>query len=180
MSKFVKDILTNELKDCYAGVEGGCVVELAGLDVHSTEAIRRKLMTKDARMRIVKNSLARRAFTGTGLAPLGAELVGPCALVTSPTTSSVEIAKTLVELAREFTKLKLKQALPDGDTSVVTVEELSKMRSKGELLGEVLMLVTSPGRKLAGCLAGPQSRIVGCIKAMADKEEEAAPAEAAA
>ncbi len=178
MSKFVKDLLTDDLKTRYNGIEGACVVELAGLDVHATEAIRRKLRTKDAQLRIVKNSLARRAFAGTGLEVLGAELSGPCALVTSPTTPSVELAKTLVELAREFNKLKLKQALPDGETSVVTVDELSKMRSKGELLGEVIMLATSPGRRLAGCLAGPQAKIAGCLKAMADKGDDA-PAEAA-
>jgi hypothetical protein len=42
------------------------------------------------------------------------------------------------------------------------------MRDKGDLLGEVAMLVASPGRAIAGCLRSPQSKIAGCLKARID------------
>ncbi len=65
--------------------------------------------------------------------------------------------------------LELKQAVFDGDPVLLTVEQLSKMSTKSELLGEVAMLIASPGRAIAGCLGGPQARIAGCLKTMIDK-----------
>lgn len=173
MSKYVKNMLTDDLKRRYEGVESACVVDMTGLDVKATETIRKRLRANDARVRIVKNSLARRAFVGTALEPLGKVLSGPSALVTS-TGSMIDVAKTLVDLAREFNKLKLKEAMPEGDSSVISVTDLSKMRSRMELLGEIALLMASPGRKLAGCIQSPGGKIAGCLKAIADKEEPAA------
>jgi ribosomal protein L10 len=88
--------------------------------------------------------------------------------VTSP-ESLIDIAKVLVEAAREFEALKLKQAIFDGDPSLMSVESLSKMKGRDELLGELAMLICSPGRALAGCIGSPQAQIAGCLKTLADK-----------
>jgi len=168
MSKAVKAMITAELKDHFAGLENVCVVDLTGLKVQEQESLRKRLREKDARLQVIKNSLARRAFVDGPLAPLGKALEGPCALVTCE-ESLVDVAKTLVEAAKEFKKLKLKQAIFDGDPELLTVEDVSKMRSRLELLGDVAMLVSSPGRAIAGCLGSPQARIAGCLKAMIEK-----------
>jgi ribosomal protein L10 len=112
--------------------------------------------------------LARRAFKDTALEPLGLTLEGPCALVTG-SDSLIDTAKVLVAAAKEFNKLALKQAVIEGDPDLLTVEQVSKLKGRMELLGEVAALVSSPGRALAGCLQGPQARIAGCLKAMVDK-----------
>jgi len=168
MSKLVKAMVTAELKDRYTGVDSVCVVDLTGLPVKSQEAVRTALREKSARLEVVKNSLARRAFQDTPLEVLGVSLEGPCALVTSP-GSVIEIAKVLAECAKEFTELTLKQAIVDGDPALLTVAELSKMKDRQEILGELAMLICSPGRAVAGCLRSPQSKIAGCLKAMIDK-----------
>lgn len=168
MSKPIKEMVRAEIAQRYADVQSACVVDLSGLSVQSTERLRRLLREKAARLQVVKNSLARRAFEGTALEPLGKSLEGPCALVVSE-DSIIDAAKTLVELAKEFAALELKQALYEGDPSLLTVEQLSKMRTKNEILGEVAMLVASPGRAIAGCLSSPQAKIAGCLKAMIDK-----------
>lgn len=172
MSKPVKAMVTEELKKRYAGVDSACIVNVTGLGVKAQEKLRRTLRERSARMQIIKNSLAKNAMKDTPLAPLGDTLTGPCALITS-SQSLIEIAKLLVEAAKEFGKLELKHALLDGDPSTMTIVELSKMRGKRELLGELAMLVGSPGRAIAGCLAGPQGRIAGCLKTLADKPEAA-------
>jgi large subunit ribosomal protein L10 len=81
----------------------------------------------------------------------------------------VEVAKLLVEAVKEFARLKLKRAVVEGDAGLLTIEEVSKLKSRGEVVGEVLMLISSPGRALAGCLRSPQSKIAGCLKVIADK-----------
>ena len=168
MSKQIKEMVRSALASRYADARSACVVDLTGLNVQSTERLRRALREKSARIHVVKNSMARRALVGTALETLGNALEGPCALVTSE-DSIIDAAKALVEVAKEFATLGLKQAVFDGDPVLLTVEQLSKMRTKSELLGEVAMLVASPGRAIAGCLSSPQGKIAGCLKAMIDK-----------
>lgn len=172
MSKPVKAMVTAELKERYAGVDSACVVDITGLDVKIQEKLRRTLREKSARLQIVKNSLAKHAFKDTPLAPLGDSMTGPCALITS-SQSLIEIAKLLISASKEFGKLALKSALLDGDPALMTIAQLSKMRGKREVLGELAMLVGSPGRAIAGCLAGAQARVAGCLKTLADKPETA-------
>lgn len=168
MSKAVKAMIADELKRRYSGIESACVVDMTGMNVSEQEAIRGRLREKSARVHVVKNSLARRAFEGGPLQPLGAVLTGPCALVTS-TESLIDVAKVLVDTAKEFERLDLKEAIFDGDADLLTVRALAKMKSQRELIGDVAMLVASPGRAIAGCLRAPQAKIAGCLKAMIDK-----------
>src|SRR3972149_3551406 len=113
MSKAIKALMPEQPRERYAGLSSACVVELTGLDVQAQEKLRRNLRAKSARLEGGKNSLARRAFAGGALDPLGPMLVGPCAVVTS-SGSLIDVAKLLVEAAKEFKKLKLKQGVLDG------------------------------------------------------------------
>jgi large subunit ribosomal protein L10 len=123
------------------------------------------------RVEVVKNSMARRAFADGPLQPLGDRLGGPCALVTGG-TSIVEVAKTLVELAKELGDVELKEAIVGGEAELFSVEAVSKMKSKADLMGELGLLVTSPGRSLAGCLQAG-GRIAGCLTTLAERQEAA-------
>jgi len=168
MSRPVKQMIAADLRKRYEGVDGACVVEISGMNVQTQEQLRRRLSKRSARVEVVKNSLARMAFRGTPLQPLGDALQGPCALVSSR-ESLIDTAKALIEAARDITALKLKQAIIEGDPNLVTVEELSRMKGRRELVGELAMLLVSPGRAIAGCLLSPQSKLAGCLKAMADQ-----------
>ncbi len=64
MSKVVKELITNDLKYRFDGIDGACVVELSGLDVKAQEKIRGNLRGKSARLEVVKNSMARRGVQG--------------------------------------------------------------------------------------------------------------------
>src|ERR1043166_8322161 len=103
MSKPVKALVTEELKAKYAGVSSALVVDMTGMDVLMQEKFRKSLRTKSARVEVIKNSLARRAFAGGPLEPLGKAMEGPCALVVSK-DSLVDVAKLLMDSAKEFAK----------------------------------------------------------------------------
>ena len=180
MSKPIKNLMTNDYQRRYGEVASACVVSVIGLDAISTNKLRGELRKRNLRLQVVKNSLARRAFGNTPLAPLCNAFEGPCALVTG-SGSAIEIAKALVDVKKTYPKIELRVGILDGDPGLIDVERLSKMKGRMELLGEVASILTGPGARLAGCLAGPASRIAGCLKAMADKaDEEAKPEEAAA
>ena len=168
MSKLVKDLISNELRKQFEGVENACVVDISGMSVLEQEALRATLREKSARLRVIKNSLARRAWKDTVLEPLGLSLTGPSALVTT-SESLIEAARVLVATAKEYEALSLKEAMIEGDPTLTSVAALAKLKGRRELLGELAALVTSPGRSIAGCLSGPQSRIAGCLKAIVEK-----------
>lgn len=168
MSKPVKGLVEAEYRKRYEGVDSACVVGLVGLNVQEQERLRRLLHAKAARLQVVKNGLVRRAFKDGPLGPLGEALNGPCALVTAQ-DSLVDAAKVLMEAAKAFAKLQLKQAIVDGDPQLMTIDQVSRLKSRRELIGEIAMLVSSPGRAIAGCLRSPQAKIAGCLKTLAEK-----------
>ena len=67
MSKFVKNIITEELKKRLGGVENALLVNLVGMQVNDSNKLRAVLAEKDVRVMVVKNSLAARAVAGTSL-----------------------------------------------------------------------------------------------------------------
>ena len=180
MSKPIKNLITSDYQRRYGEVASACVVSVIGLDAISTNKLRGELRKRSLRLQVVKNSLAKRAFGNTALAPLCNAMEGPCALVTGSGTA-IEIAKALMDVKKTYPKIELRVGILDGDPGLIDVETLSKMRGRMELLGEIASILQSPGSRLAGCLASPAGRIAGCLKAMVEKGgEEAKPEEAAA
>lgn len=179
MSKVVKDAVTQEYGKRYGSLADACLVDVTRLNVIDVTQLRQALRKKRIEVQVVKNSLARRAFAGTRLAPLAAGFDGPCALVTGG-DSIIDVARALVEAKKTYVKLELKKGICDGDPALLTVDEISKLRGKREILGEVALLISSPGRAISGCLRGAGGRIAGCVKSLADKAESAGAPEPAA
>ncbi len=171
MSKQLKTLITESLQSRFEGVDEACVVDVTGLSVEHTMAVRNTLSTKEMRLMVVKNSLARRAFVGGPLAPLGRDLRGPCAFVTG-SGSVIDVAREMVDLAKTYPAITLKRGILSGDSEVTEVAALAKLKGKAELMGEIACLLASPGRAIAGCLSSPAGKIAGCLKAMADCGEE--------
>jgi large subunit ribosomal protein L10 len=171
MSKPVKDLITHEYRGRYHDLTSACVVSVIGLDAISTNKLRGELRAKKISLQVVSNSLVRRACVDGPLAPLVGALEGPCALVIGG-ESLIDVAKALVELQKKYPAIELKKGILEGDPDLLDVERLAKMKSRGELLAEVAMLIASPGRRLAGCIRGPAGRLAGCFKAIADKKED--------
>jgi large subunit ribosomal protein L10 len=69
MSKFVKNLLTDDLKHRFEGVENALLVSVAGMDAGKNYQLRKTLRSQNISLVVVKNSLARRAVEGTSLAP---------------------------------------------------------------------------------------------------------------
>lgn len=171
MSKPLKDAITTEYRQAYGDEDSVCVIDMTGLNANDTHRLRNDLRAKDMQIRVVKNSLARRAFADSPLEALGKNLGGPCALVTGG-ESIIDVAKELARWAKELAPLKLKDAIMEGDPELLTVAELAKLKGRLEMLGEIIMLGASPARALVGCLASPASKLAGCMKAMIEKNEE--------
>lgn len=175
MSKPVKDIITRDYETRYKEFDEACVVNVIGLDAVSTNRLRNELKAKNIRMQVVTNNLARRALKEHPLGPLASALKGSCALVTGG-ESIIDVAKTLVGFKKTYPAIELKIGMVEGDPDLIEVEEMAKLKSRTEMIGEVAMMIASPGRRLAGCINSPAGKIAGCVKAIVEKAEGGAAA----
>lgn len=180
MSKYVKQILADELQKKFTGVSEFLVVDMTGIDGIMNNQLRGKLGSKGIKLTMVKNAMMKRAMTAMGMsAATGLFATGPCTVVYGG-DSIVDLAKEIKAVSVGKKVIKFKGAYIDGAAlDAAAAGQLVNMKNRAELQGEIIMLANSPGRRLAGAIAGPAGRIAGCVKAIADKAEKTEKKEAA-
>lgn len=173
MSKPVKQMIVKEYRKRFSSVEGAILVEIRGLDAHSTNKMRNDFARKNVKVAVVKNALAREAFKGSALESLGSHLAGPSALVYSQ-DSVVDLARDLVKWAKTVEKFVFKAAILEGVVyeGPAGVAKLSKMPTREEAQSNVVTLVLSPARNLMGAVKGPGGRVMGIVKEIESRLEK--------
>ena len=175
MSKYVKGLLQKELEKKFEDLDDFLVLETRGVNGNENNEMRGVLKEKGIKLSVVKNVLMRRTLDSLGMsAAMNLFLAGPCTVAYGG-DSVVDVAKECVDWSKKVEAIKLKGAFVDG--SVMDAEGakgLSKLPSRAELQGTVVMLAKSPGANLSGAILGPGSVIAGCIKSLVEKLEEAA------
>lgn len=178
MSKKVKQLELNELRKLFHGVRDMVLLEPLKLDAGSDYEMRKKLRERNIRVRMVKNTFARRVFQENGV-PLD-PAPGPT-LVVWGGKSIKELGRAVDDLLRELHKdpkapkcLKEKTVIADGQP--VTLEVAKTLPTREEAIGEVLAAVLGPGSALIQCLIGPSGAIAGLLKAIEEKAKNPSPA----
>ena len=97
MSKYVKNLITDDLRDRLKNVHDALLVNMVGLDANTNTRLRAELRRKNINVVVVKNSMAARATAGTPLAPLFNGVSGTAAICWG--------SEDIVSLAKEITKL---------------------------------------------------------------------------
>ncbi len=77
MSKFVKQLVTRDIKKRLENVQDAVLVSTVGMDANTTNLLRAELGKKDINLMVVKNSLGRRACEGSSLAAMFEGASGP-------------------------------------------------------------------------------------------------------
>ncbi len=166
MSKYVKDLVAEELKRELDGVQELLVVNVIGLSANRTTDLRRTLREKDIKLMVVKNSLARRATEGTVLAPAFEGSTGSQAMVWGA-TDIVALAKEVTRIAddKEFAAFEARGGVMDGSPlAAEEVKQISKWPSREEQLSIVVGQILSPGAKLASQLLRTGAALASQIK----------------
>ena len=145
------------------------VVGNGGLTVSEIESLRSELRAVDARMKIVKNRLAKIAITGKPSEKLADLFQGPTAIAFSE--DPVAAAKAVKKFAKDNEKLKiLGGAMGEEILDEKGVEALASMPSREELLGSIVQTIMSPASNLAGAIGAPASNIAGIIETLENRE----------
>jgi large subunit ribosomal protein L10 len=177
MSKRVKSLIERDLGNRFKDIDSVAVISPRGIGAIKNNQIRRKLREQGMRMTVVKNTLAKRATAGGKIKQLENLLDGPSAVIYG-TGSMSAIARLLVEEKKNDEKLELRGIFFDGEVYVGEkgVLQVSKMPTRKEAIGQLVALIVSPGKNLAGAIKSPGSKLASILKTI----EEKAPKEAAA
>lgn len=166
MSKYVKELITQELKTRLEGVQDALLVDVVGMEANSNVELRKVLRQKNIHLLMVKNSLARRATEGTSLAPAFEGTEGNLAIVWGG-EDIVSLAKVVTKLAQDakYKPLAPKGGVLDGaKLSADDVAAVSKWPSRQEQLSILVGQILSPGAKLASQLLGPGGKLASQIE----------------
>jgi large subunit ribosomal protein L10 len=173
MSKYVKELITCDLRKRLDGVSDLLLVDVIGLENNQNVILRRHLREKDICLLVVKNSLARRATEGTVLAPVFEGIEGTCAVVWGG-EDLVSLAKEIAKLADDdaFEPFSPKGGVMDGKAlSAEEVRAVSKWPSRTEQLSLLVGQILNPGATLSAQLLGPGRQLASQIKQKGEGDE---------
>lgn len=135
------------------------VAEYRGIEVGDLTALRKKAREGGVYLRVLKNTLVRRAVAGTSFDGLAKEMTGP--LIYAFSADAVAAAKVLHDFAKGNDKLALKAGCYGGKVlDKAGVQALASIPSREELLA-----------KLLGVMQAPLTGFVGSVAALAKKRE---------
>jgi large subunit ribosomal protein L10 len=184
-----KKRIVDELAGQLGSADTLIVADYRGLTNKQLEALRDSLLESGARLRIVKNSLTRRAAEQAGADALLVLLEGPTAIAFVESGGDpAAVAKALATTARETNVLELRGGILEGKTlSGAEVAELATLPPLDVLRGQLVGAVVAPLTQLLALVSAPVRDLVGLIDArIAQLEEQGevveapAPAEAEA
>ncbi len=173
MSKFVKQLVTRDIKKRLENVQDAVLVSTVGMDANTTNLLRAELGKKDINLMVVKNSLGRRACEGSSLAAMFEGASGPVGICWG-STDFVALVKEIVALdadAGKFSKFKAEGGVLDGERlDAKQLTAVSKWPSREEQISLLVGQILSPGANLVGALLGPGGKLASQIKQKGEEE----------
>jgi large subunit ribosomal protein L10 len=173
MSKYVKDLITQDLRNRLSGVEDALVVDVIGMKNEKTVQLRQRLRQKNIRLMVVKNSLAKRATEGSRLASAFERSEGTLALLWGG-EDVISLAKEVIAISemKEFEPFKPKGGAMDGQALTADqVKLVSKWPSRQEQLSILAGQFLSPGARLSSQLLGAGAKLASQIKKKSEEGE---------
>jgi len=168
-----KKALVAEVNPVAAKAQSVVAAEYRGITVSQMTDLRSKARKTGVYLRVVKNTLARKAVTGTPFECIGASLKGPLVLAFSKDDPGAA-----ARLVKDFAKGndKLKATLVSLGDSVLSGKDLDRVASLPTLEAARSMLLgvlQAPASKLVRTVAEPHAMLVRAIAAVKDKREAA-------
>jgi large subunit ribosomal protein L10 len=149
-----KEQLVRELATRLGAAKSLYLADFTGMTVEKVSLLRKRCRDSQVQVKVVKNTLLKRAMDERGYGALDDFLAGPTALAFSR-IDEVAPAKVLADFAKEFEAPRIKAAWVDGKVlDAQAVKQLASLPSREVMLGLVL-----------GTLVAPLTRLLGAIEA---------------
>ncbi len=168
-----KKALVAEVAEVAAKSVSVVAAQYRGITVVQMTELRAKARAQGVYMRVVKNTLARKALAGTSYEPVGAHLKGPLVLAFSKDDPGAaarvikDFAKTNEKLVATLVSLG-GQVLPAGD-----IEKIAALPTKNQALSQLLGVLKAPIEKFVRTVVAPHTKLVRTIAAVRDSKQAA-------
>tara|TARA_Y100001954_G_scaffold187362_1_gene200466 strand:+ start:2326 stop:2847 length:522 start_codon:yes stop_codon:yes gene_type:complete len=172
MTREEKDLQIKELTQMLADNSVLYLTDATGLNAEQTTQLRRACYKNDVRMQVVKNTLLRRAMEssdGTDYSELYEVLSGQTALLIGNVGNAP--AKILKEFRKKNEMPVLKAAYVEESTYLGDdqIDALTAIKSKDELIAELIALLQSPMKNVVGALNSGGNTVSGLVKALQER-----------
>jgi large subunit ribosomal protein L10 len=165
--------MVSEVSAKLAGAQSVIVAEYRGLDVERVTQLRSKARKSGVYLRVLKNTLARRAVQGTPFEKLSEQMVGP--LMYGISQDPVAGAKVLSEFAKENELFVIKAgAMPGAVMSAKDIKALAQLPGREQLLATLLGTMQAPVAKLVRTMNEVPGKFVRTLAALKEQKEKAA------
>jgi large subunit ribosomal protein L10 len=169
-----KKTLVTEVNEVAQKAQSVVAAEYRGLSVAKLTELRAKARASKVYMRVVKNTLARRAVAGTPFECVGEKLKGPLILAFSQDDPGAA-ARLIKGFAKDHDKLV--PTLVSLGGSVLPGKDLDRVASlptREQVLAQLLGVIKAPVVKFVRTLAEPHAKLVRTIAAVKDQKQAAA------
>jgi len=175
MTREEKANIIEELKDKFSNNAHYYITDASGLTVAQINDFRRLCFTKGVEYRVIKNTLIKKALDelNTDHSAIDGALKGFSGVIFTPETANLP-AKVITEYRKKSAVQKplLKAASIDSDYFIgeENLKMLSDLKSKTELIGEVIALLQSPAKNVVSALQSGKNTLGGLIKTLSERE----------
>jgi len=146
----------------------------SGLTVAQVTSLRQSARSTGVHMRVIRNTLARRAFEGTKFACMDPVLVGPLVLAFSMEDPGAA-ARLLRDFAKKFEKLEVKALSIDGVLLPARdIDRLANLPTRDEGIALLMSVMQAPITQFVRTLVAPHSKLVRTFAALRDQKQQAA------
>jgi large subunit ribosomal protein L10 len=179
MNKAEKTATIEELKEQFGENNYFYLADASTMSVTNVNKFRRLCFENGVSMQVIKNTLVKKALEGTpaekNYASIFEALHGPTAILFSkdPDAPANSVAKMLKDYRRSGSdRPLLKAAYVDSAVFIGDdqLDALTKLKSKQDLLGELIGLLQSPAKNLVSALQSGGSTIAGLVKALEERQ----------
>ena len=164
-----KQATVSEVQAKLQGAQTVIVAEYRGLNVERVTQLRAKARNSGVYLRVLKNTLARRAVQGTPFEKLSEQMVGP--LMYGISQDPVAGAKVLSEFAKDNELFVIKAgAMPGAVMSARDIKALALLPGRDELLATLLGTLQAPVAKLVRTMNEVPAKFVRTLAALRDSK----------
>ncbi len=171
MTREEKNIAIGNLKETLQDTKNLYLTDLAGLNAAETSALRRACFKAGIKLSVVKNTILTKAMeeSDTDYGVLKDILKGNTSLMFSETGNAP--AKVIKEFRKKSNKPLLKgafieEAIYVGDDQL---EILTALKSKEELIGDIITLLQSPAKNVVSALQSGSGKLAGIVQTLAER-----------
>ena len=169
-----KKALVAEVAEVAAKAQSVVAAEYRGLTVSQMTDLRAKARKSGVYMRVVKNTLARKALAGTSFEAVGPKLKGPLVLAFSKDDPGAA-ARVVKDFAKANEKLVATLVSLGGKVlSAKDLEAVASLPTREQALSMLLGTLKAPSQKLVSTLAAVPSKLVRTLAAVRDQKQQAA------